>query len=49
MKRFKKLDTGVWTYTDKQGHVHVYTSEEFIKINQVGLWWSKVKNKYFKL
>jgi hypothetical protein len=48
MKRFKKLDTGIWSHTDKTGHVHIMTNEEFIKFNKTGLWWSVVKNKYFK-
>tara|TARA_R110001632_G_scaffold121203_5_gene233906 strand:- start:383 stop:532 length:150 start_codon:yes stop_codon:yes gene_type:complete len=49
MKLFKKLDTGVWTHTDKNGHVHVFTNDEFIKINQMRTWWSNVKKRYFKL
>tara|TARA_R110000744_G_scaffold145383_2_gene257985 strand:+ start:123 stop:272 length:150 start_codon:yes stop_codon:yes gene_type:complete len=49
MKRFKKLDTGVWTHIDKNGHVHIMTNEEFIEFNQVRLWWSDVKKKYFKI
>ena len=49
MKRFKKLETGIWTHEDKNGHIHVFTNEEFIKLNKVQLWWSVVKNKYFKI
>lgn len=48
MKVFKKLETGLWTYIDKTGHVHVLTKEEFINFNQIGLWWSVVKKRYFK-
>lgn len=49
MKTFKKLETGLWTYIDKTGHVHVLTEEEFINFNQIGLWWSVIKKKYFKI
>lgn len=49
MKVFNKLETGVWTHIDKDGHVHVFSNDEFIKINQMRSWWSSVRNKYFKI
>ena len=49
MKVFRKLETGIWAHTDKNGHVHVFTNDEFIKTNQIRIWWSVVKNKYFKV
>tara|TARA_R110000796_G_scaffold76166_9_gene170468 strand:+ start:236 stop:385 length:150 start_codon:yes stop_codon:yes gene_type:complete len=49
MKVFKKLDTGIWVYTDKQGHIFTFTEDEFLELNKVRSWWSNVKNKYFKL
>ena len=49
MKVFRKLETGLWTYTDKKGHVFVLTEKEFIELNRVGYWWENIKNKYFKL
>jgi hypothetical protein len=49
MKRFNKLETGIWTHIDKKGHVHVFSQEEFIRLNRLQSWWSNVKDKYFKL
>ena len=49
MKEFKKLKTGVWSHIDKNGHIHIFTSEEFINLNRLHLWWSVVKNKYFRI
>jgi hypothetical protein len=49
MKTFNKLKTGVWTHIDNNGHVHVFTSEEFTNLNRLHLWWSVVKNRFFKI
>ena len=49
MKEFKKLNTGVWSHIDRNGHIHVFTSDEFINLNRVQLWWSVVRKKYFRI
>lgn len=49
MKKFKKLKTGIWTYKDRGGHIHVFTNEEFINLNRLQFWFSVVKNKYFRI
>tara|TARA_R110000822_G_scaffold37245_2_gene104408 strand:- start:895 stop:1044 length:150 start_codon:yes stop_codon:yes gene_type:complete len=49
MKKFKKLETGVWTYIDENGHIGVFTKDEFLELNRARLWWSSVKKRYFKL
>ena len=49
MKVFRKLETGIWTHIDKNGHVNVFTEDEFLEFNRVRSWWSSVKKRYFKL
>lgn len=43
MKQFTQLETGVWTYVDKRGKVHVYTPQELETYLQSNIWWRKIK------